>query len=185
MSLASVKVHRWSRAEYERMATAGVFHPQARLELVNGEIYEMAPQTSRHAACVALIQETLRSVLPAGCHMRVQLPLALGDDSEPEPDIAVVAGGPRDYLDLHPGGAELVIEVADSSLAYDRQHKGGLYARAGIPDYWIVDLVHRTVEIYRDPVQGKYQEHSVLKDTDSTTPSVFSEVCIPVRDLLP
>lgn len=185
MSLASVKVHRWSRAEYERMATAGVFHPQARLELVNGEIYEMAPQTSRHAACVALIQETLRSVLPSGCHMRVQLPLALGDDSEPEPDIAVVAGGPRDYLDLHPGGAELVIEVADSSLTYDRQHKRDLYARAGIPEYWIIDLPHRTVEVYRNPVQGKYQEHSVLKDSDSITASVLSGVCIPVRDLLP
>lgn len=132
---AAIQSHRWTVREYEDMVAAGVFHPEARLELLDGEIYDMSPQTRRHATAIRLIEDALRAVFHRGFDIRAQLPVAFGPDSEPEPDVAVVEGSPRDYSDRHPTTALLVVEVSDSSLAYDRSQKLAIYADCGIPEY--------------------------------------------------
>src|SRR5262245_14333663 len=103
------------------MGEAGVFQPGERVELIDGEILEMAPQKSRHAAAVTLVGDALRIAYGSGFHLRIQLPLALDPYSEPEPDVAVIVGSPRDYRDSHPTSAVLVVEVADTSLEHDRK----------------------------------------------------------------
>ena len=109
------------------------------------------PQGSYHAVGVGRTGDLLRAALPAGWLVRVQMPVALDDESEPEPDLAVVAGAWADYDAGHPFRPALVVEVAESSLLFDRAEKGSLYARAGIADYWILNLVDRVLEVYREP----------------------------------
>jgi Uma2 family endonuclease len=149
----SVQVRRWTRQEYDRMTEAGLLTENDRVELIGGEILTVTPQKSRHATAVVLAGDALRRVLPPDFHVRTQLPLALGDDSEPAPDIIVVPGSARDYRDAHPQSAALLVEVSESTLAFDRQVKGSVYARERIPEYWIINLVEAVVEIYRDPVE--------------------------------
>ena len=107
MNAMSLQPHLWTREEYEKMVSAGVFHPEDRLELINGEILEMTPQSSAHATAVCLVDEALSAVYVRGFTVRVQVPMALGESSEPEPDVAVVRGRPRDYLAFHPTAATL------------------------------------------------------------------------------
>jgi Uma2 family endonuclease len=151
--MSAVQVRRWTRQEYERMTDAGVLTENDRVELIGGEILTVPPQKSRHATAVSLANEALRGVLGPNMFVRVQLPLAMGDDSEPEPDIAVVRGSIRDYRDAHPDSALMVIEVSAATLAFDRQVKGSLYARERVAEYWIINLVELVVEIYRDPTE--------------------------------
>jgi Putative restriction endonuclease len=145
MALAHVEEHRWTRRDYERLAAQGFFRPGQRVELIEGVIYDRAPQNSHHSTAFRLAQEALRTVFPpeAGYEIRGQLPLALGEDSEPEPDLAVVTGGIRDYLHHHPTTALLVVEIADSSLLHDRKRKIPLYARSGIPEAWQIRDLER------------------------------------------
>ena len=147
----SLTRHRFTTVDYHKMAEAGILRDDDRVELIEGEIVEVPPQHSRHATGVRLAEDALRALFGAGFEVRAQLPLALGQYSEPEPDVAVVVGTPRDFMDAHPTSALLVVEVADTTLSFDRDTKGSLYAAAGIPEYWIVNLVHRQLEIYRDP----------------------------------
>jgi Uma2 family endonuclease len=172
------------------MTEAGVLTENDRVELIGGEILTVTPQKSQHATVVSLANETLRSVLVPNSYVRMQLPLAMGDDSEPEPDIAVVRGSIRDYLDAHPQSALLIVEVSESTLAFDRHVKDSLYARERIPEYWIINLVDSVVEIYRDPVQDpsarfgwSYSRSERFTRTDSIAPSFGS--AIAVADLLP
>ena len=151
--MSAVQLRRWTRQEYDRMVEAGVLTENDRVELIGGEILAVTPQDSPHATAVSLADDALRRVLAPNMYVRIQLPLALGDDSEPEPDIAVVSGTIRDYRDAHPSTALLVIEVADSSLAFDRRVKGSLYGRERVVEYWIINLVESVVEIYRDPTE--------------------------------
>ena len=187
MNAVSLQPHLWTREEYEKMVSAGVFHPEDRLELVNGEILEMAPQSSAHATAVCLVNEALSAAYTPGFVLRVQVPVALGESSEPEPDIAVVRGRPRDYLAHHPTTASLVVEIADSSLGYDRGRKKELYAASGIPEYWIINLVDHCLEVYRDPDQEKatYQSCAVLTRNDTVSPLARPDASISVADLLP
>lgn len=179
-----LKRHRFSRAQYEQMVDAGVFGTEDRLELLDGEIIDMAPQKSRHATAVRLLEEALRACFGIGHDIRSQLPLALDERSEPEPDIAVVPGSPRDYRDAHPTGAVLIIEVADTTLAYYRIHKLAAYARAGIPDYWILDLGNETLEVCRQPLGDTYAERRILKAADRVAPLSGSGE-FAVADILP
>ena len=133
--IVSVQLRRWSRQEYDRMIDAGVLTTQDRVELIDGEIVTTPPQKTQHAAAACLVATALRHAFGEHVDVRRQLPLALDAASEPEPDVAVVAGSPRDYRDAHPATALLIVEVADSSLEFDRTTKASLYARAGIPDY--------------------------------------------------
>jgi Uma2 family endonuclease len=134
----------------------------------------------------------LRTVFGAGFMVRAQLPLALGQHSEPEPDVAVVLGTPDDYPDDHPNTAILVVEVSDSRLAYDRTIKASLYAAAGIPEYWIVNLVERQLEIHREPMPMPaapygygYRTHTIAVSGETVATPSPSAAQVAVDDLLP
>jgi len=185
MSIAAVETHRWTREEYERMAEAGLFPPDRRVELVDGIVYDMTPQNSRHATAVRLVEEALRLIFPRGYDVRVQMPLTLDPDSQPEPDVAVVRGATRDFRDAHPTAAVLVVEVADASLGHDRRRKAPLYARSGVPELWIVDLRRSLVEVYREPDGAAYRSVAALGRGDSVLPSAAQGPPLPVADLLP
>jgi Uma2 family endonuclease len=145
------RTRRWTRKEYGRLIELGVLHEDDPIELIGGRMIVAEPQNTPHAVAIELAAETLRAALGPGWRVRVQLPIGIGDDSEPQPDIVVVRGAPRDSLRDHPATADLVVEVADSSVRLDRGPKARVYAQAEIPDYWIVNLVDRAVEIYREP----------------------------------
>ncbi|ACY49037.1 protein of unknown function DUF820 [Rhodothermus marinus DSM 4252] len=185
--MEAVQTYRWTREAFEKLAEVGLIEPDARLELVDGEILQkMSPQSSRHAAAIRRIEETLRSVFPLDRYdVRVQLPLALGPYSEPEPDVAVVEGTLDDYVEAHPSTAVLVVEVADASLQFDRTRKAALYARAGIPDYWIVNLLDGVLEVHRQPEGDTYRERLVLPSQERVRPLARPEVEIAVAELLP
>ena len=185
MTASVAQARRWTRSEFRKMATAGIIHPEDRLELIEGEIVEMTPQSSLHSTAVRKAEEALRVVFSSGYDVRAQLPLALGSLSEPEPDVAVVAGRIDDYRDAHPTTAVLVVEVADSSLAHDQQLKAKLYASSDISEYWIVNLVDNCLEVHRDPVQGAYRSRSAYGQEDSLTPVAKPEASIPISALLP
>ena len=187
MNAISLQPHLWTREEYERMVSAGVFHPEDRLELINGAILEMTPQSRAHATAVCLVDEVLSAVYAQGFTVRVQVPMALGESSEPEPDVAIVRGRPRDYLASHPTVAVLVVEISDSSLRYDREYKQGLYAASGTPEYWILNLIDYRLEVYRDPDQERetYRSCTVLIRNDTVSPLARPDASISVADLLP
>jgi Uma2 family endonuclease len=151
-------VKRWKRAEYERLVDLGVFEGDP-VELIGGHLIVAEPQNSPHATAVGAADDALRAVLPPGFIVRAQMPMALDDESAPEPDLAVVAGRRADYGQGHPARAVLVVEVADSSLQFDRRDKGSLYARARIAEYWIVNLIDRVVEVHRDPAADSTAPH--------------------------
>src|SRR6266498_1801107 len=152
MAARGVRTWRWTRAEYDRLIEAGVFRPGDPIELLGGQLIVAEPQGSAHFTAVQLAEDALRAAFGPGWEVRAQGPLALDAESEPEPDVAVVPGTPRDYRDGHPTHAALVVEVAEWSLRGDRGDKGSLYARAGIADYWIVNLVDGVLEVLREPV---------------------------------
>ncbi len=166
------------------MIDAGVFVPDDRVELIQGEILVISPEKSRHAAAIDLVAEALRKAFGTTGHtVRIQHPIALEPDSEPEPDLAVVGGSPRDYVDAHPTTALLVVEVADTSLSFDRTTKRALYARAGI-EYWIVNLVDSCVEAHRRPSDGAYRSVTSHVAPEKLTPTTLPDAMIPVADLL-
>jgi Uma2 family endonuclease len=179
-----VERHRLTRAQYETMIEAGVFGPEEKLELLDGELIDMAPQKSRHATATTLLARELAVAFGEDYFVRVQLPFNLDRRSVPEPDIAVVPGAPRDYTNEHPSHAALIVEVADSSLAYDRIRKYAAYGRAGVPEYWILDLNAAALEIHRVPDGDGYREKRVLKAGEHVTPEAETRA-IPVADLLP
>jgi len=175
---------RWTRGEYYRMGELGFFNGQ-KVELVEGEVITVSPMGAGHAATIAKVTRVLFQVFGEGFTIRVQLPLAIEPESEPEPDIAVVLGSPDDYIDEHPSTAILVVEVSDTSLLYDRTEKAKVYAKAGIPEYWIVNLLDRQVEVYRRPQGQGYAEVQVLKGGEFLSPLSKPEAKIPVDHLLP
>jgi Uma2 family endonuclease len=191
MSESAVRTRRWTRVEYDRLIETGFFNPGDKLELLGGQLCVSEPQNSPHARAISLGLEAIQRALAPGWHVRVQLPIALDDESEPEPDLAVVSGGPRDYTD-HPSRPALVVEVADSSLALDRKHKGSLYARARLPEYWIVNLVDRVLEVYREPgldagaqYGWAYRVLLTLRAGEHVTPFAAPSARIVVADFLP
>lgn len=187
MRPSAIETRRWTRDEYDRLVASGFFHPEERLELVDGELLRMTPQGSRHATAVSLGEETLRRAFGLGFAVRVQMPLALDDDSEPEPDLAVVTGSPRDYRDAHPRTAVIIVEVADATLEYDRGRKARLYARTGIQDYWILNLIEQCLEVYRDPVPdgSGFGNHVNVSESGTVAPLVFPNTRLAVADFLP
>jgi Uma2 family endonuclease len=192
MSQGDVAAHRWRRVEYERLIETGFFRPGDPVELVGGQLIVAEPQGSRHFAAIQAAEDALRRAFGRGWQVRAQGPLALDDESEPEPDVAVVPGTFRDYVAAHPSHPALVVEVSESSLALDRDHKGSLYARAGLADYWIVNLVDQTLEVYRDPGPDpaapfgwRYRAAEVLPREASISPLGRPGSGIPIRYLLP
>jgi Uma2 family endonuclease len=180
----AMEIHQWTWEEYEQMATAGVFKDR-RVELVGGVIYDMTPQQSPHATGIRKVSRALEAVFAAGYDVRAQLPLHLGPHSMPEPDIAVVRGEPDDYVDHHPREAVLVVEVADSSQLHDRKRKAEIYAEAGIPEYWILNLRFDVLEVLRDPAGCAYRTRQVVRRGESLSPLARPEAVLAVDDLLP
>jgi len=146
MTQPPLTLRRWKRVEYERLVDLCLFQSDP-VELIGGQVVVAEPQSSYHATVVGAADDALRAILPPGWIVRAQMPVALDDESAPEPDLVVVPGIRADYRESHPARPALAVEVADSSLAFDREHKGSLYARAGVPDYWIVNLIDRLLEV--------------------------------------
>jgi Uma2 family endonuclease len=189
---SEIRTKRWTRLEYERLIDLGAFGPEERLELIGGQLVVREPQGRPHSTGIRLVAAALRAAFGPGWSIEARLPVALDEDSEPEPDVAVVAGGPRDYLASHPSRPALVVEIALSTLALDRGEKASLYARAGIADYWIVNLVDNVLEVYRGPradpaaLHGwRYGLTATLRTGDVVVPLALSNQTIPVSDLLP
>jgi Uma2 family endonuclease len=191
MAQAPLTLRRWTRIEYDRLVHLGVFEGE-HLELIGGQLIVAEPKGAYHSSAVSSAEYALRAGLPSGWIVRTQQPVSLDDESEPEPDLAVVPGRPGDYRHAHPERPALAVEVSDSSLHFDRQQKGSLYARAGIEDYWIVNLVDRVLEIYRDPspepsaLYGwRYRSVITLVPPAVAVPLAFASSRIAVADLLP
>lgn len=192
MATYPIRTRHWTRKEYEHLVELGVLHEDERIELIGGQMIVAEPKNAPHPTAVMLTAEALRSVFGAGWVVRQQDPVALDDESEPEPDVAVVAGRIRDYRGAHPERPVLIVEVADSSISFDRRYKGSLYARAGIADYWIVNVRRRVLEVYREPVPAsaarfgwKYDRVRILKPEATVSPLALPDATIAVADLLP
>src|SRR5262245_30139831 len=187
-----VRTRQWTRVEYDRLIEIGVFQPGDAVELLAGEIIVAEPQNSSHYTAIGLAEEALRAVFGPGWLIRTQGPIALDEQSEPEPDVAVAPGRLRDYSREHPARPVLIVEVAISSLSLDRNHKGSLYARARVDDYWIVNLVDRVLEVYRQPLVDasapfgwRYASHETLRPGSSIVPLAAPDSAVLVEDLLP
>ncbi len=181
---------RMPRATYDRIVEKGILGPDDKVELLGGRLIVAEPKYSPHATSVHLVARVLRQVFGEGWYVRTEAPLALGQFSEPEPDVCVVRGDIRDYRDAHPTEAALVVEVAESSLRLDRTVKKNIYAAGGITDYWIVNLVTRTLEVYREPGdvprrRREYRRMVTLDPEETVSPLAAPDAPIRVADLLP
>src|SRR3990167_1237727 len=146
-------LHRWSRHEYGLMIDHGLLDEDDPVELLDGLLLVKEPQHSPHRTAVILVAKALERGFGEGWFVQTQSPIILDDRSEPEPDVCVVRGSPRDYVAAHPTRPALIVEVAQSGLALARGRKAAAYARARIADYWIVNLVDRVLEVHREPAR--------------------------------
>ena len=192
MASYETRTRRFSRAEYERLIELGLFHEDERIELIGGELIVAEPKDAPHYTATRRTAGVLEAAFGPGWDVRSEGPIALDDDSEPEPDIAVVRGTLEDYSHEHPSRAILMVEVADSSLASDRHRKGSLYARAGLADYWVLNLVDRVLEVYREPIADaaapfgwRYARVEVFDAAARVTPLALPGASIAVASLLP
>jgi Uma2 family endonuclease len=191
MKQAPLTLRRWTRVEYDRLVEMGLLDREP-VELIGGHLVVAEPHGSYHASTLGAAGDALRALLPPGWLVRVQLPVALDDESEPEPDLALVPGAWADYRSDHPSQPALIIEVADSSLAFDRGEKGSLYARGAIREYWIVNLVDRVLEVYREPGPDsaapygwRYRAVERLVRDAVVSPLLLPSVRVAVSALLP
>jgi Uma2 family endonuclease len=172
--------------QYERMGEAGILRPDARLELLEGEIYEMPPIGSHHAACVTLLHQLLTLKFADKLIVISQNPIRLDDFSEPQPDIALLRWRDDFYRHAHPTPADvlLVIEVADTTLESDRRYKIPLYAKAGITEAWLVNLPEETIELYAEPAGGAYQLTKVFKRGAEAQSHTLADLRVSVAALI-
>ncbi len=179
---------KWTREEYYRLGDAGYFRGQ-RVQLIEGSVIQMSPQKNAHSVSLLLTCDLMKALFGSTRTVRYQLPLTLSDVSEPEPDVAIVTGKPRDWSD-HPTTADLVIEISDSTLKFDLTDKAALYAQAPIPEYWVVDLVHRQLIVHRQPKRprsgaARYDEVTVYEAGAVVKPLAKPRASVKVADLLP
>lgn len=170
------------RVEFDRLVETGAFEGE-RVELVRGVLVEMAPQGVPHANAVEVLNELLVSALRGRARVRTQLPFVVGDDSELEPDLAVLERSASRRT--HPSRALLVVEVADSTLAFDRKVKAQLYAEAQVPEYWVVDTARRQVEVHTRPAGGTWKKVERLGTSATLRLRAFPDVELRVADLFP
>lgn len=184
------RAKRWSREEYYRLGEQGWFHDQ-RVELINGELIVLTPQSYAHANSIHLIFNQLSNVFGTKFSVRMQVPLLGGTNTEPEPDISVVPGSWQDYTD-HPQTAVLVVEVSNTSLEFDLNTKSHLYASMAVPDYWVLDLENRQLHLHREPIADeaapfnhRYQQIKIISVDSQIAPLEKPDAAIAVVDILP
>ena len=185
------KSRKWTVEEYYRMAEIGFFDGK-RVELIEGEVIEMSAMGRPHVIALNKTADLLKSVFAPGWFVQTQAPLHFGKRSEPEPDIAVIKGKMEDYPTDHPTTADLIIEVSDKTLSYDRKRKASLYAKAGIKDYWVLNLKKHQLEIFRRPIPDaeawhgfNYADQHIVIEGESAAPLAKPDAAIPVTGMLP
>ncbi len=169
------------RVEYDQLIAFGAFHDE-QIELIDGVLVRMSPIGAPHSATVARLTMLIAVALNGRAILRPQLPFAAGELSQPQPDLCVVPFG--DHDNAHPSVAHVMIEVAESSLNLDRGRKARLYAESSVPEYWIVNLVERVVEVHTEPVAGVYQRRMTYQKGERITLVAFPEVTFAVDDFL-
>jgi Uma2 family endonuclease len=182
-----LKTHRFTVDEYHRMGEAGIFSEDDRVELLAGEIVEMSPIGPLHAATVDRLNALFSSRLGGEVIVRVQNPLLLRtEDSEPQPDVVLLRPRPDFYARSHPEASDvyLVIEVADTSVVTDREVKFPIYARAGVPETWLLDMATQRLEVHRQPTPDGYQDVRSLQRGESVAPQAFPQLVLTVDALL-
>jgi Uma2 family endonuclease len=179
--------HRFTVEEYYRMAEVGILRPEARVELLDGEVVDMSPINPPHASTVERVRDLLAGRTAGRAQVRGQNPVRLGEHSEPQPDLAVVRPRADYYAAGHPEPADvlLLVEVADSTLGEDRRRKLPLYARAGVAEVWLLDLQARRLEVYREPEPGGYAQTPTYQPQQRVAPAAFPDVVLHVTELLP
>ncbi|HEX6183547.1 MAG TPA: Uma2 family endonuclease [Pyrinomonadaceae bacterium] len=183
---AEIARYSFTAEEFERMGEAGIFRQDARLELIEGEIYEMSPIGSPHAACVNFLSRLLNRLFGDNHIVATQNPVRLNDISEPQPDICLLRWRDDFYRESHPGPADvlLVIEVADTTVVKDKTIKIPLYARAGVPETWLVNIPEGQIEIYSDPSGGAYQHAEVFGRGAEARSHTVEGLAVKVGELL-
>ena len=181
------RTRRWTRDEYYKAYTSGLFGPDERLELIRGEIKEKMPQRPRHATGVRKLERVLLRFENDAYHVRSQAPITLLNDSEPEPDLVVARGSLETFEERHPIAEELVlvVEVSDTTLTYDRTEKARLYAEAGIVEYWVLNVAGGYLEVRRDPEEGEYHSLQTIRSGGNIAPLFSLETPIRVAEFLP
>ncbi|MGH9063130.1 MAG: Uma2 family endonuclease [Acidimicrobiales bacterium] len=178
--------HRFSVEDYHRLAEAGVLGEDDRVELIRGELIEMSPIGSRHAESLRRLSRALAGAVGADrAALAIQDPLRL-PGSEPQPDLMLLAPRPSGYWDAHPGPRDvlLLVEVADTTVRYDREVKLPLYAEAGVPEAWLVDMVAGRVEVHREPRPDGYRTVTLARGGDRVAPAAFPDAKVEVAPLL-
>jgi Uma2 family endonuclease len=190
--MARYETRRFSRAEYDKLIEIGFFQPGDPIELIGGELMVAEPQGAEHYTAICKTARALEAAFGPGWNVRTQGPIGLDEESEPEPDVAVVPGSLDDYSREHPSRPVLTVEVSESSLGIDRRRKGSVYARAGLTDYWVLNLVDHVLEVYREPVADssapfgwRYGRAEVFGADTHVTPLAAPAASIPVAGLLP
>lgn len=181
---AAMPYHRWSVEEYHQMAQAGLLDETDRVELIDGELIDMAPIGSKHAFRVDSIARALQRAAGTSFLVRVQNPILLGEHSELQPDIAVVKD--RNYAESHPEAEDvlLIVEVSDTTLAYDRDVKLSLYARHGIPEVWLLDVNAGELTVYREPAEGQYRLIRKPMAAEAVSPMLVPDTTITLAEVL-
>lgn len=185
--MTSTSVRLWSVDEYHHLIETGILTSDEKVELLEGQIIQMSPQCPPHAATTQFVSDYLRDLLSLRATIRVQLPITLPPNSEPEPDIAVVRIDSRKYFDHYPAPDEifLLVEVAKTTLKSDRTIKVPTYAKANIPEYWILDVQERIVNIFREPVGETYQQEIILKEDATISIVTFPDINVCLSNLFP
>lgn len=185
--MSTTGIRLWNVDEYHRMIQAEILTTSDRVELLEGQIIEMSPQQPPHAATTQRTFNYLSSLLASKAFLRMQLPITLPPDSEPEPDIAIVRIDSREYIDNHPTANDifLLIEVADNTLNKDRKQKARTYAKAKIADYWVLDVNARQVYVLREPGDTTYQQETILSGNDMLSMLAFPEIEVQVKHMFP
>lgn len=186
------KIRRWNRVEYRTLTELGMFRSGEPVELIGGELLVAEPQGARHYTAVMKTARALEAAFGSGWLVRMQGPIGLDPESEPEPDVAVVPGQVDDFRGAHPSRPALTVEVSEASLEADRIVKGSLYARAGLQDYWVLNLIDDVLEVYRGPVADasaaygwRYGHPILLRPPALAHPLAMPAAAVRVADLLP